>query len=130
MTLRCNSNKKEKIRLSFYPCKNIGENKIWKELCKVEPLVVYETDWVLLLSYFYKVFPAINPQNGEIQESFDHCRDDNWIGKNDWQNIIMDMKKHIPSMKSDDEIIFVYRFIKWIEKQLDWADIIVVDSNQ
>jgi len=128
MDLRCYAGKKEKIRLYFHPCINTGKNITWEEWHKVEPLVIYETDWVLLLPYFYKVFPAVNPANGEIQESFDHCWD-NWIKKDDWQNIIKDIKKDIPSMKSDNEIIFIYQFIKWIEKQLNWADIIIVDSS-
>jgi hypothetical protein len=130
MELRCNADKKEKICLLFFPCEDKGEKITWEEWHKVEPLVVYDTDWDLLLSHFYKVFPITDPTNafGEIQDSFDHCFD-NWIGKNDWLRIIKSIKNNLNSIEIEKEIQFFNKFICWIEKQLDWADIIVIDSN-
>lgn len=128
MILRCYSNREEKIRFDFCPCKNTGENIAWEEWHKVEPLVVYDSDWDLLLPYFYKIFPATDPTNGEIQEKFDHCFT-NWIGIEDWQEITKSIRKDISSMENKNEIQFYNQFVNWIEAQLKWADIIVIDSN-
>ena len=129
MNLLCYGKPQEKICLHFFPCKNSGENITWEEWHIAEPLVVYISDYrPLLLPYFNKVFPLIDPANGKMQESFDECWD-NWIGFNDWNRITDLIKKDIPFMQNEQEITFFHVFLTWIEKQWERFDIIVVDGN-
>ena len=126
MELRCYADKREKICLEFHPCVNTGENITWEEWHTSDVLFVLATDYDMLLPYFKSAFPLSDPTNGEKQEFFDLCSQ-NWIGRKDWQNIIENIKNHISS--KEDEKVFFEQFIKWIETQLLWANIIVVDGN-
>lgn len=130
MNLLCYGDSKEKICLEFYPCKNKGEDMKWEDWHKSEPLTVFKSDYQqLLIDYFTDLFPVVDPTTGENQEYFDVCFD-HWIGKNDWIRLIEKMKKGIDSLEGKAEIDFYIQFIKWIEKRLEWAEIIVVDGNQ
>ena len=133
MIFRCYSKTDEKVRLHFFPCKNTGENITWEEWHSKNPLTVYSTDYSeLLLEYICKIYPVKDPTNNEVVEYFDVCFD-NWIGKEDWKKIIAEIKVKInrnnnPPAKIEKE--FYENFIEWIEKELQWADIIVVEGNQ
>ena len=126
MELRCYADKKEKICLEFHPCINTGENISWEEWHTSDPLFIYATDYDMLLPYFRRFFPLINPTNDEKQETFDLCFS-NWIGRDDWQRIIEHMKSNVPT--KENESVFFNQFLDWLETQLSWADMIVVDSN-
>ena len=128
MDLLCYGNPKEKICLAFLPCKNTEENMRREEWHSNNYLRVYASDYERLLPYFKKVFPLINPTNGEVQDFFDECWE-NWISVGDWEKIIAFMKNDISSIKNNDEILFFNQFISWIEKQIEWADIIVIEGN-
>jgi len=126
MELLCYANKNEKIHLSFHPCVNTGRNIAWEEWHAAEPLLIYATDYAMLLPCFMRVFPLINPANGEVQDAFDLCIS-NWIGREDWHRIIECMKSNVPSQ--ENEVIFFNQLLNWLEAQLSWADMIVVDGN-
>jgi len=128
MKLYCHANRKEKIRLDFRPCINTGENITWEEWNVAEPLVIFATDYDMLLPYFKEVFPLKDPTNGETQKSFDLCCH-NWIGRDDWRHIIEHIKSDIVSKENGDEKRFFNQFVDWIESQLSWADIIMVEGN-
>jgi hypothetical protein len=133
MTFRCYSKADERVCLEFYPCKNIGKNISWEEWHRKIPLTVYSTDYCkLLLEYICSVYPVKDPTNDEVIESFDVCFD-NWIGKEDWKKIIVGIKVKINrnnNRPSKTEKEFYENFIEWIEKELEWADMIVVEGNQ
>jgi len=132
MIFRCYSKLDEKVCLQFFPCKNIGENITWDEWHDKKPLTIFLTDYKqLLLEYIHEIYPVKNPKNGEIMNSFDECFD-NWIGKDDWKKIIGKIKEKLSrnnNRPSKIEKEFYENFIEWIEKELEWADIIVVEGN-
>ena len=128
MELICYGNSKEKIRLDFLPYKNTGDNKQWDKWHPDDYLRIYASDYVKLLPYIEKIFPLVDPVNGEIQDYFDECYD-NWISVNDWREIVASIKKDITNIENGVEILFFNKFISWIEKQMTWADIIVVEGN-
>ena len=128
--LRCYSGLKEKICLYFLPCKDVPRDWKWEDWhsCE-ESLMVFATDYEnLLLRYLKPVFPVIGPTSGEIQESIDLCSF-NFIGKDVWENIIKNIKSDLASVSNNNEKNFYEEFVNWIEEQLAWADIIVVDGN-
>ena len=132
MIFRCYSDIKEKICWTFHPCKNYGENITWEQWHTKIPLRIFGTDCdKLLQEYVTGIYPLKDPTDNKIIEVFDPCFD-NWIGKEDWNKIINKIKDKLqrnnnrPS-KSENE--FYNNFLEWIEKELEWADIIVVDSN-
>ena len=128
--LRCYSGMKEKIRLDFLPCKDVPADWKWEHWhsCE-ESLMVYATDYEnLLLRYLKAVFPVIDPTSGEIQESIDLCSY-NFIGKDVWETIIENIKNDLRTILDCNEENFYKEFTDWVEQQLTWADIIVVDGN-
>ena len=128
--LRCYSGAKEKIRLDFLPCKDIPANWKWEDWhsCE-ESLTVYATDYEnLLLRYLKTVFPIADPTNGKIQESIDLCSF-NFISRDAWKAIIESIKNDMITIANSNEENFYKEFADWIEQQLTWADIIVVDGN-
>lgn len=129
MDLLWNSTPKEKIRLDFLPCKNTGKDIRWEEWHPENYLRIYLSDYNKLLPYFNNVFPLFDPVSGEEQSSFDVCWD-NWIGIDDWKVIIKLIKRDMLSIESKDELLFFNTFVQWIENQIQWADIIVVEGNQ
>jgi len=128
MDLLCYADTSEKICLCFFPCMNIGENITWEEWHTTEPLIVYATDYAMLIPYFNKAFPIADPINGKTQDSLDLCFD-NWIGKSDWRDIVRYISNEIPVIENEKEAQFFKRFIDWIETRLSWADIIIVEGN-
>lgn len=130
--LRCYSTIDERILLDFYPLKNKGPDMSPADLCDFdgERLVVYQTDYdKLLIDYFKRVFPLLNPTDGEMQEDFDVCWD-NWVSAESWNDIIANMQKDICRPLPTNELGFYMDFIGWIKQQLTWADLIVIDGNQ
>ena len=132
MVFRCYSKVEEKICLKFFPCKNVGENITWEKRHEKKELTIFLTDYSqLLLEYICGIYPIKDPTNNETLESFDECFD-NWIGKNDWERIIEKIKTKINENNNRPEKMekeFYENFIEWIEKELEWSDIIVVDGN-
>jgi len=132
MVFRCYSKYDEKIRLDFFPCKNVSENWAWEEWHTEIPLTIFVTDYrQLLLEYICEVYPTNDPTNHEIEQSFDECSF-NFIGKDDWIKIIERIKillKRNNNRPSKMEKEFYENFIEWVEKELKWANIIVVDGN-
>ena len=128
MELRCYADKTEKILLRFWPCINEGENMEWEKWHMAEPLVVYATDYCMLLLYLRNIFPAIDPTNGKKQDAFDLCFH-NFIGIEDWERVVRHIKNDAPSNESEKEKQFFSQFVGWIESQLFWADMIVVEGN-
>jgi predicted HAD superfamily phosphohydrolase len=132
MVFRCYSKYDEKICLRFFPCKNLGDDISLEELYTQIPLTVFVTDYVeLLLEYITGIYPIKDITNDEIVQSFEECFD-NWIGKDDWKKIIEKIKVKLNrnnNRPSKMEKEFYENFIEWIEKELDWADIIVVKGN-
>ena len=132
MVFRCYSDIKEKICWRLYPCKNHGENITWEQWHVKIPLYIYRTDYEkLLLDYVTGIFPLTDPTNNEIAETFYPCFD-TWIGKDDWNRMLKAMKaglKRNNNRPSKQEKEFYNNFIEWVERELEWADIIVLDSN-
>ena len=132
MVFRCYSDITEKICWTLHPCKNFGENITWEQWHTKTPLYIFETDYNKLLWEFVAgIYPLKDPTSGAIIEAFDPCFD-NWIGKDDWIKMLAAVK--IKLKKSNDrpsklENEFYNNFIEWIERELEWADIIVIDSN-
>ena len=132
MTFRCYSDIKEKICWTLHPCKNVGKNITWEQWHVKIPLYIFVSDYEKLLwEHVTKIYPLKEPINGEIIEAFDPCFD-NWIGKDDWNKIIKVIKdklikvnNHLPRLEKE----FYKNFLEWIERELEWADIIVIDSN-
>ena len=128
--LRCYSGKKEKICLGFLPCKDVPADWRWEDWhsCE-EELLVYATDYEnLLLRYLQPIFPIADPTDGKIQERLDLCSF-NFIGKDAWEVIIKNIKNDLINISNCSEKGFYNEFVDWIETQLIWADIIVVDGN-
>ncbi|MDR1316562.1 MAG: hypothetical protein LBK13_06780 [Spirochaetales bacterium] len=132
MIFRCYSKIDETICLEFLPCKNTGENITWEEWHGKKPLTVFFTDYrQLLLEYICGIYPIKNITNNKIIDNFDECFD-NWIGKDDWKKIMEKIKLKINRTNNRPQKMekeFYENFIEWIEKELEWADIIVVDGN-
>ena len=132
MVFRCYSEAKEGICWTFHPFKSPVENYIRTDLNKTPMLIVFRTDYEKLLwDYVTGIYPITDPRTNEIEQSFDPCFD-NWIGKEDWNKIIEKIKallnrNHNRPPRLEKE--FYYNFIEWIERELQWADIIVIDSN-
>ncbi len=132
MILRCYSNINDKICLEFYPCKNLGEDISWEEWHRKKPLTIFSEDYQkLLIDFLKELYPTKDPTNNEVVESFDVCFD-NWIGKSDWLKIIKNITQRINKNNNRPtklEKEFYENFIEWVEKELEWADIIVVEGN-
>jgi len=132
MIFRCYSKSEEQICLQFYPCKNAGENITWEEWHSKRPLTIFATDYDKLLEFICAIYPIKDPTNNEIAQTFDVCFG-NWIGKEDWKKIIEKIKavlKRNNNRPPKLEKEFYENFIEWVEKELEWADIIVVEGNQ
>ena len=128
MELLCYGKPGDKIRLDFLPCKNTNGVKQWENWHPKDSLRLYAADYIKLLPYFEKVFPATDPASGEIQDCFDECCD-NWIGVDDWKKIILAIRKDVSHINNTAEALFFNKFTSWIESQTAWADIIVVEGN-
>ena len=132
MIFRCYSKSEEKICLEFYPCKNSGENITFEEWHSKKPLTIFFSDYrALLLDCLCEIYPLKDPTNNEIVDAFDECFT-NWIGKEDWKSVIEKINAKINrsnnrATKLEKE--FYTNFIEWIEKELEWADLIVVEGN-
>lgn len=130
MILRCYSENREKIYLTFYPI----QEKEYREytfnnsdrLC----LVVFDTDYSkLLLEYLKKVYPFQNPITEELETKFDECFE-NLIDKKNWELILNHIKQGMVINKPvEKEIEFYLKFIEWIEDKLLTADFILVEGN-
>ncbi len=133
MIFRCHSELNEEIRLTFYPCKNLGENMTWEECHSAKPLIIFREDYTkLLLHYLTEIHPTTDPTNNQIIQQFDECFD-NWIGKNDWLKIIARINQDI--QQTDNRLTklekeFYENMIEWLENNLEWADLIMVEGNQ
>ena len=85
----------------------------------------------MLKEYVIKIYPIRDPTDNKVVETFDPCFD-NWIGKEDWNKIINGIKNKLQGNNKQPpnlEREFYNNFLEWIEKELEWADIIVIDSN-
>lgn len=129
--LRYKSDIKEKIVLEFLPCVNKGENMQWEDwhLNDRQSLVIYSTDYNELLRYIKPVFPVDDPITGERQQSFDVCFD-NWLDRKTCEIIVENILIDIENINDEKQAKFYMDFISWINEQLLWADIIVVEGNQ
>ena len=130
MILRCYSETKEKICLSFYP---LLENEYREEKYKLRDslcLIIYDTDYSeLLLEYLKKVYPFQNPITEELETKFDECFE-NLIDKKNWELILNHIKQGMVINKPfKKEIGFYLKFIEWIEDKLLTADFILVEGN-
>lgn len=132
MVFRCFSDIKEKICWTLHPCTNYGEDITWEQWHTKMPLYIFQTDYEkLLLEFITEIYPIKDPANNKIIETFDPCFD-NWIGKSDWNKILIEIKRKLQknnNRPSKLEKEFYNNFIEWVEKELEWADIIVIDSN-
>jgi hypothetical protein len=132
MVFRCYSNFEEKICLEFFPCKNTVANITWEEWHSKKSLVVFFTDYrKLLIDYICEIYPIKDITNNTTVKSFDECFD-NWIEKNYWVKILEKIKIRMNANSnrlSKMEKEFYNNFVEWIEKELEWADIIVVEGN-
>jgi len=132
MIFRCYSDVNEKICWTLYPCVNFGENITREQWHAKTPLYIFYADYEKLLKeYVTGIYPIINPTNNTVVEAFDPCFN-NWIGKDDWKKIINEIKNKLQrnnNRPSKLEREFYNNFLEWIEKELEWADIIVIDSN-
>jgi len=129
MNLRCYSTNRQKICLTFLPCR-YDANISWDNWHQCDdPLKIYAEDYEkLLLGYLKKVFPLglINPMCNSKQSTFDLCSD-NWISTDIWLEIIDDIKANPVSIQIEED--FYNSFIEWISEQLKNWDMIVVESN-
>lgn len=128
MIYRCYSDLDEKIGLAFYPCKNLGAAITWEECHSAEPLIVFHTDYTsLLIDHFRIIYPTTDPTDGRLVEAFDECFD-NWIGKEDWLKIMAQIKQKAHRF-TELERAFYANVMEWLEKELEWADLILVEGN-
>ena len=83
------------------------------------------------MEYISEIYPIEDPTSNEVIQSFDECFT-NWIGKSQWDKIIEKINSRINQNNnrlSKMEKEFYLNFMEWIEKELEWADIIVVEGN-
>lgn len=129
--LRLYAPKNERIFLDFFPLKESDEpewNPKWEEWhCYYKRLRIYQQDYNLLLGYFKNIYPTKDAFNGNPEMAFDVCFD-NWIGKDDWNIIINEIKKDIDS-HSENEKEFFMKFMEWLNEALTYTNIIVVEGN-
>lgn len=121
----------EKILLDFCPLKESKEPN-WNPVpyewhCYYKILRIYRQDYEFLLRYFNKIYPTKDAFDGTPELIFDCCFD-NWIGKDDWEIIICDIKNSYGNHKKDEQV-FLQRFILWLEEALKYTNIIVVEGN-
>jgi len=140
MVFRCYSDIKEKICWTLHPFKSPIENYTRTDLNKTAHLVIFATDYEkLLLDYIEEIYPTKNlhppypseAPSDDVQMCFDNTGE-NWIGKDDWNKITSKIKEKLQKSNnrpSKLEKEFYNNFLEWIEKELKWADIIVIDSN-
>ncbi len=129
--LRLYASEHERIRLDFNPLRISDEpnwNPKWEEWhCYGEPLRIYKQDYELLLEYFDKVYPIKDAFDGTMVSGFDVCFD-NWIGEENWQQIISEIEKDMNDF-SYREKAFFHNFITWLTAALKYTTIIVVEGN-
>lgn len=129
--LRLYAPENEKILLDFNPLRISDEpswNPMWEEWhCYLSPLRIYKQDYELLIKYFNKIYPTKDAFDGTPEAVFDVCFY-NWIGKDDWQKIIIEIEKDIDKF-SDSERAFFLNFLEWVKEALKYTTIIVVEGN-
>ncbi len=130
MILRCNSKREEKVCLRFYPCKNTGENISLDYVYKQKSLTIYHSDYnQFILKYLIEIYPISDPTDKKIVTHFDECFD-NWIGKSDWKKITDKIKEKMEQGEFPNHVFQFYNeFITWIENNLIWCDLIMVEGN-
>ncbi|MCL2014712.1 MAG: hypothetical protein FWG68_00515 [Defluviitaleaceae bacterium] len=137
MVFRCYSDINEKICWTLHPLKSPVEDFTRENLGKTPWLAIFATDYEkLLLDYVEEIYPLRPPYppnsaNEQIQMCFDETGE-NWIGKGDWGKIIAKIREKLRrnnNRPSKLEREFYNNFLEWVERELEWADIIVVDSN-
>ncbi len=129
--LRLNAPKGEKIFLEFNPLKISDTpdwNPMWEEWhCYSSPLRIYKQDYELLVDYFNKIYPIKDAFDGTLEQAFDVCVD-NWIGKSDWQRIILEIEQDLNRI-FDGKKLFFMDFREWLKEALKHASVIVVEGN-
>lgn len=129
--LRLNAPKGEKIFLEFNPLKISDTpdwNPMWEEWhCYSSPLRIYKQDYELLVDYFNKIYPIKDAFDGTLEQAFDVCFD-NWIGKSDWQRIILEIEQDLNRI-FDGKKLFFMDFLEWLKEALKHASVIVVEGN-
>lgn len=129
MNLYCYSSASEKICLTFYPCLNKGAGTSYDEAYSfLEPLKIYQTDYDrLIIPYLQRIFPIKDPTNQSIQDEFDYFFD-NWIAKEDFFRFIALLEEREPVTPAESQFYSI--FIGWVQKELSWAEMIMVEGNQ
>lgn len=129
--LRLNAPKGEKIFLEFNPLKISDTpdwNPMWEEWhCYSSPLRIYKQDYELLVDYFNKIYPIKDAFDGTLEQAFDVCFD-NWIGKSDWQRIILEIEQDLNRI-FDGKKLFLWNFLEWLKEALKHTSVIVVEGN-
>lgn len=129
--LRLNAPKGEKIFLEFNPLKISDTpdwNPMWEEWhCYSSPLRIYKQDYELLVDYFNKIYPIKDAFDGTLEQAFDVCFD-NWIGKSDWQRIILEIEQDLNRI-FDGKKLFFMDFLERLKEALRHASVIVVEGN-
>jgi len=134
MFFRCYSSVDEKICWSLHPIKRYEDYRTYTrlDLNKMPQLIIFRTDYEkLLLEHIQAIYPITDPQSYEIEQCF--CQtSENWIGKSDWQIIMLRIEaelKRVSNRLPKPEREFYLNFLTWIERELDKADIIIIDCN-
>ncbi|WP_321386883.1 hypothetical protein [uncultured Enterococcus sp.] len=130
--IRCYSEENEVIVLDFMPCKKADYNFIYDfyEESQTEFLRIYQTDYArLLVPYLSKAYPIVHPITSEVQTSVDVCFD-NVFSKEDWLKVLELLKLEAASNTVKQEKDFYEAFLLWNIKQLDWAEVMMVEGNQ
>lgn len=131
-TIECYSVGKEVVFLDFMPCKREDFNFIYDfyEVTNAEFLRIFQTDYTkLLIPHLNKLFPLTDPITLESQLYLDVCFD-NIFGKKEWQKFLDILKDAADSTYIEQEKAFYDAFLLWHNKQLLWADILMVEGNQ
>lgn len=119
----------EKICLEFLPLNPKATDYKWEDWhCYRSILTIFREDYErLLIPYFIKIFPTLDPTNGKIQDFMDVCFD-NWIGKEAWIKWLFLIQEDV-QQKSNQEQGFYQEVCTWIMTVLTQTDVIVVDGN-
>jgi len=103
-------------------------NPAWEEWhCYAAPLRIYRQDYALLLKYFNSIYPTRDAFDGTEETSFDVCFG-NWIGRDDWLNIISAIEQDLEGFPEDKRTFFT-GFLEWVREALSHSPILVVEGN-
>lgn len=131
--LRLYAPEDELVLLDFCPLRESDEPD-WNPMpedwsCYPEKLRIYKQDYTqLLLKYFAVIYPTKDAFDGTPEPEFDVCSY-NWIGKDDWNRIIIEIEEHLSEHESKERD-FLQAFIEWVKEALKYTSIITVWGNQ